>query len=326
MPAPRACTPSMSRAVSTSGSDSGGRRLEIWTSNRRRAAHTCFFFREQGDKVVEKSQLCELNPGVVDGMAEAEIKDRFPAEHARLQKEPYGGRYPRAESYHDLCVRIEPVIMELERSTSDLLLVVQSSVVRVLLGYLQGRSPHEIPHIDVPEGEVIEITPQVYGMQVKAHKFWDPILRRRKRDQVWVREQRAVSAVRAHSHSSSSLGSRSARSSQGSQGSLPSPHFGATIFPFTPVHTSANPSASASATQSPPRAQPPSGPGPGNVIPPLSLSISQEGSAISFSEDEDLDLRREQRERERVAALDKLADNLGSVEILHDPPEEMAVV
>lgn len=138
--------------------------------------------------MVEKSQLCELNPGVVDGLSAEEIKTLYPDEFERAQREPYGARYPRAESYHDLCVRIEPIIMELERSTGDILIVAQASVLRVLLGYLQGCSPLEIPLIDVPEGELMEITPMAYGMQTKSYRFWDPVARRNVRDQLWVQQ------------------------------------------------------------------------------------------------------------------------------------------
>lgn len=68
---------------STSSSVSGHRRhrrMEVWTSNRRRASHTCTYFVHRGYKVVEKSQLCELNPGVVDGLTDVEIRQRYPTE------------------------------------------------------------------------------------------------------------------------------------------------------------------------------------------------------------------------------------------------------
>lgn len=213
-----------SRTASLAGSDVSGstRKFEVWTSNRRRAAHTCSFFPQTGVKVVEKSQLCELNPGEVDGLSESEIKERFPAEYERYQKNPYGGRFPRAESYHDLCVRIEPVIMELERTSSDVLIVAQASVLRVLLGYLQGRPPHQIPSINVPEGDIREITPQAYNMQTRSHRFWNPVVRRMQRDQAWVREQRAVSRSRSRA---SSRASRSAAASTAPSAST-SPQFG----------------------------------------------------------------------------------------------------
>jgi broad specificity phosphatase PhoE len=61
------------------------------------------------------SQMNEINPGVIDGMTIAEIQEAYPEEYERALREPYSHRYPRAESYHDLSIRLEPVILELER-------------------------------------------------------------------------------------------------------------------------------------------------------------------------------------------------------------------
>ncbi|KDN46291.1 bifunctional 6-phosphofructo-2-kinase/fructose-2,6-bisphosphate 2-phosphatase [Tilletiaria anomala UBC 951] len=167
-----------------------GRILEVWTSPRKRAAHTCAFFAERGYKVVERSQLSELNPGVVDGMTAEEIKQRYPDEWEKKFQEPYSHRFPRAESYHDLSVRIEPVIFELERATNDILIVAQSSVLRCLLAYLQGLKPHEIPYIEVHEGELIECSPTAYGVKTTRHRFWDPEAKRSERDEIFFRQQR----------------------------------------------------------------------------------------------------------------------------------------
>ncbi|KAF8556031.1 hypothetical protein OG21DRAFT_753218 [Imleria badia] len=53
-------------------------------------------------------------------------------------------RAPRAESYHDLSVRLEPVLVELEREKEDLLIIGHSSVIRCLLAYLIGLPASEI--------------------------------------------------------------------------------------------------------------------------------------------------------------------------------------
>jgi 6-phosphofructo-2-kinase/fructose-2,6-biphosphatase 4 len=52
----------------------------------------------------------QINPGVIDGMSVAEIKEKYPDEYEKSLTEPYAHRYPRAESYHDLSVRLEPII------------------------------------------------------------------------------------------------------------------------------------------------------------------------------------------------------------------------
>ncbi|KAJ1034202.1 hypothetical protein NDA18_001067 [Ustilago nuda] len=156
--------------------------FEVWTSQRRRSSHTAYPLAEAGHKVIERSQLSEMNPGIVDGMSMEEVKQRFPDEYERKLREPYSHRFPRAESYHDLSVRLEPIIFELERTRNDVLIIGQSSVLRCLIAYLQGLQPHEIPSIQVREGQLIEILPQAYGVKTEVHEFWDPVARRKERD------------------------------------------------------------------------------------------------------------------------------------------------
>ena len=165
----------------------GSLRDQIWTSARRRSSHTALPFADRGYRVIERSQLSEMNPGVVDGMSVDEIKARFPDEWDKKLNEPYSHRFPRAESYHDLSVRLEPIIFELERAADDVLIIGQSSVLRCLIAYLQGRKPNEIPSIHVHEGELIEICPQAYGVKAKALDFWDPVAKRKERDEAYFR-------------------------------------------------------------------------------------------------------------------------------------------
>ncbi|SNX82396.1 related to 6-phosphofructo-2-kinase [Melanopsichium pennsylvanicum] len=156
--------------------------FEVWTSQRRRSSHTAYPLAEAGYKVIERSQLSEMNPGVVDGMSVEDVKFRFPDEYERKLRESYSHRFPRAESYHDLSVRLEPIIFELERTRNDVLIIGQSSVLRCLIAYLQGLQPGEIPSIQVREGQLIEILPQAYGVKTEVHEFWDPVARRNERD------------------------------------------------------------------------------------------------------------------------------------------------
>jgi 6-phosphofructo-2-kinase/fructose-2,6-biphosphatase 4 len=81
--------------------------------------------------------MYELNPGIIDGLTPQEIEEKFPEEVALAKVKPYSHRYPRGESYHDLSVRLEPVILELEREPADMLLIGHASVIRCLMAYLQ---------------------------------------------------------------------------------------------------------------------------------------------------------------------------------------------
>ncbi|KAI5887334.1 bifunctional 6-phosphofructo-2-kinase/fructose-2,6-bisphosphate 2-phosphatase [Schizophyllum commune H4-8] len=189
------------------------RRLVIWTSTRRRAHHTAWPFLSEASashgrqqvttgtvaatpavqttmqevpnpmesantppvniKVVEKAQMSEINPGIWDGLSPDQARKYYPQDWERFVKDPYAFRAPRAESYHDLCVRLEPVLIELEREREDLLIIGHSSVIRCLLAYLIGLPASEIPAIEIARGDLLEVVPASYGVHSQAFHFWD---------------------------------------------------------------------------------------------------------------------------------------------------------
>ncbi|KAG2128723.1 6-phosphofructo-2-kinase-domain-containing protein [Suillus clintonianus] len=124
-------------------------------------------------KVIEKTQMSEINPGVWDGLTPDQARKYYPEEWARFVKDPYAFRAPRAESYHDLSVRLEPVLIELEREKEDLLIIGHSSVIRCLLAYLIGLPASEIPAIEIARGDLLEVVPTSYGVHSQAFHFWD---------------------------------------------------------------------------------------------------------------------------------------------------------
>ncbi|CED82427.1 cytoplasm protein [Phaffia rhodozyma] len=148
------------------------RPLTIWTSARRRAYHTAWPFVRLDYKVEEKPQMGEINPGVWDGLSSEEAKRLYPDEWERFLKDPYAHRAPRAESYHDLSVRLESVIFELERCQDDLLIIGHASVIRCLLAYLVGLPPNEVPSVEIARGDLVEVVPASYGVLSRAFHFW----------------------------------------------------------------------------------------------------------------------------------------------------------
>ncbi|KAF4564717.1 hypothetical protein EYR40_010889 [Pleurotus pulmonarius] len=189
------------KSLAERGLDPKDRRLVIWTSTRRRAHHTAWPFLaasqaqklESSDtlapnqpttqqqtknaplnvKVVEKTQMLEVNPGIWDGLTPDEAKKYYPTDWNLFCKDPYTFRAPRAESYHDLSVRMEPVLIELEREKEDLLIIGHASVIRCLLAYLIGLPASEIPAIEIARGDLLEVVPASYGVLSHAYHFWD---------------------------------------------------------------------------------------------------------------------------------------------------------
>ncbi|KAL9641047.1 MAG: hypothetical protein Q9204_000360 [Flavoplaca sp. TL-2023a] len=150
-------------SVERGGPDMPLKPLRVWTSTRRRTAETAEWLYEQGYSVRQRTQLSQLNPGVCEKMSERRIRAEMPEEVAKHEADPYHHRYPRAESYHDLAVRLEPIILELERQQDDLLIVAHESVLRVLYGYLMACNATDIPGLSFPRNEIIEIIPASYN-------------------------------------------------------------------------------------------------------------------------------------------------------------------
>ncbi|GLB45228.1 putative 6-phosphofructo-2-kinase [Lyophyllum shimeji] len=124
-------------------------------------------------KVVEKPQMLEINPGIWDGLSPEQAKKYYPEDWERFLKDPYSFRAPRAESYHDLSVRLDPVLIELEKEQEDLLIIGHASVIRCMLAYLIGLPASEIPAIEIARGDLLEVVPASYGVHSQAFHFWD---------------------------------------------------------------------------------------------------------------------------------------------------------
>ncbi|KAL9587571.1 MAG: hypothetical protein Q9212_000148 [Teloschistes hypoglaucus] len=142
--------------------------LRVWTSTRRRTVETADWLYEQGYSVRQRTQLSQLNPGVCEKWSERRIRAEMPEEVAKHEADPYHHRYPRAESYHDLAVRLEPIILELERQQDDLLIIAHESVLRVLYGYLMACNAADIPSLSFPRNEIIEIIPASYNNEATS--------------------------------------------------------------------------------------------------------------------------------------------------------------
>ena len=168
--------------ITLGGADQSEKPLIVWTSTRRRTVETARFLSQKGYRIRQRSQMSQLHPGVCEKMSERRIRQEYPDEVAKHEADPYHHRYPRAEvilnpvsmnhsnldqSYHDLAVRLEPIILELEREKNDLLIIAHESVLRVLYGYLMACNATDIPTLSFPRNEIIEIIPASYNNEAK---------------------------------------------------------------------------------------------------------------------------------------------------------------
>ncbi|KAI0490911.1 6-phosphofructo-2-kinase-domain-containing protein [Xylaria cf. heliscus] len=143
------------------------RQLTVWCSTRVRTLQTADAFKGRGFKVRQRTQMSQINPGVCERLSERAIRRLYPEEIEKHELDPYHHRYPRAESYHDLAVRLEPIILELEREQNDLVIIAHESVLRVLYAYLMHCSTMDIPKLTFPRNEIIEIIPAAYQNEAK---------------------------------------------------------------------------------------------------------------------------------------------------------------
>lgn len=70
-------------------------------------------------------------------------------------------------------VRLDPILIELEKEQEDLLIIGHASVVRCMLAYLIGLPASEIPAIEIARGDLLEVVPASYGVHSQAFHFWD---------------------------------------------------------------------------------------------------------------------------------------------------------
>lgn len=114
-------------------------------------------------KAVTLRNLDELYAGACDGMTYAEIEAQLPAEWALRCADKLAYRYPRGESYLDVLHRLEPVIMEMERCRTPLLIVGHQGILRLIYAYFRGIARKAAPHVCIPLNTVIQLTPSTYA-------------------------------------------------------------------------------------------------------------------------------------------------------------------
>lgn len=110
--------------------------LVVWTSQLKRTIQTA----AKIDAPKEQwKALNEIDAGICEGLTYEEIAFQHPDEFALRDQDKFHYRYPNGESYQDLVARLEPVIMELERQES-VLVVCHQAVMRCILAYFLNKT------------------------------------------------------------------------------------------------------------------------------------------------------------------------------------------
>lgn len=136
----------------------GDRPLTVWTSTLKRTAQTAKHL--PYEKLSWKA-LDELDSGVCDGLTYADIEKQYPHDFKARDADKYNYRYTGGESYRDVVIRLEPIIMELERS-ENILIVTHQAVLRCIYAYFMGSAQDKSPWMEVPLHCLIKLTPRAY--------------------------------------------------------------------------------------------------------------------------------------------------------------------
>ncbi|KAI9661555.1 MAG: Fructose-2,6-bisphosphatase [Trizodia sp. TS-e1964] len=139
-----------------------GRNLTIWTSTLKRTMQTARFLPGYGNETLHWKALDELDSGVCDGLTYAEIEQLYPEDFRARDNDKYNYRYRGGESYRDMVIRLEPIIMELERS-ENILIVCHQAVLRCIYAYFMNMHQELSPWMEVPLHTLIRLTPKAYG-------------------------------------------------------------------------------------------------------------------------------------------------------------------
>jgi 6-phosphofructo-2-kinase/fructose-2,6-biphosphatase 2 len=91
----------------------------------------------------------------------AEIEERYPHDFKARDEDKYNYRYLGGESYRDVVIRLEPIIMELERS-ENILIITHQAVLRCIYAYFMGSPQDKSPWMEVPLHTLIRLTPRAY--------------------------------------------------------------------------------------------------------------------------------------------------------------------
>jgi 6-phosphofructo-2-kinase/fructose-2,6-biphosphatase 2 len=146
----------------------GAHPLTVWTSTLKRTIATARHLPAEWNQLQWKA-LDELDSGVCDNMTYAEIAQEYPEDFEVRDQDKYNYRYRGGESYRDVVIRLEPIIMELERS-ENILIVTHQAILRCIYAYFMKEDQERSPWLNVPLHTLIKLTPRAYDTKLEVFK------------------------------------------------------------------------------------------------------------------------------------------------------------
>ncbi|PVU89428.1 hypothetical protein BB559_005108 [Furculomyces boomerangus] len=145
----------------------GDQDFTVWTSTLKRTIQTAS---KLDYKKVQFKALDEINAGLCDGMTYKQVKQKFPEEYSMRSQNKFEFRYRGGESYRDVVLRLEPIIMELERQ-QNIMIVSHQAVLRCIYSYFLEVCPEELPYIKIPLHTLMKLTWTAYGCEAQMYSL-----------------------------------------------------------------------------------------------------------------------------------------------------------
>ena len=112
--------------------------------------------------------LNDIRKGNFEGLTNAQIKEHYPEEYAKLESDPYKNRYPgEGESYRDVVERTRPIVVELERQRKNVVVIAGIAALRCLLAYFMGTKSNAIAKLRFKRHHIYEMTPGPFGCTIR---------------------------------------------------------------------------------------------------------------------------------------------------------------
>ncbi|TIB96065.1 WD40 repeat-like protein [Wallemia mellicola] len=140
-------------------------RIVFYLMNIHNKPRTIYFARN-GQSIVEHSYKADSDLAAAGWEYADQLADFILDKQRKQRKERGEPKPPKNERKFSHHTHLE--LLEVNHIT------IYASVIRCLIAYLTGLPPSEIPNVEVPRGELIEMVPTAYGVHSRSFKFWEP--------------------------------------------------------------------------------------------------------------------------------------------------------
>ncbi|KAI1355160.1 6-phosphofructo-2-kinase-domain-containing protein [Xylaria sp. FL0043] len=160
-------------AEPVSGHNPEPHQFAVWTSTWPQAVQTGRLFSSETYGQTHTKMLDDMNAGVMTGLTFDEIARQYPDEYAARRRDKLNYRFPGlgGEGYVDLIVRLRPLIVELERTTDNLILITHRAVVRILVTYFLGIQRDGLGEVQMPRDTIYCFDIEPYGISFRPFMY-----------------------------------------------------------------------------------------------------------------------------------------------------------